>query len=340
MSDEEAATLVHGYFGISFHVARLATEKDDTFRVDAAEGRRYVVKISNPFEDTSEIDLQCALMKHVAAVDPSLPVPRLVPTRSGDVHIAINDSAGQRRRIRMMTYLEGTPLDHTGSSPSERERVGEILGRLRLATADFSHAADRRTLAWDVQHLLGLGHLLDGVADAYQRRQLAAALDRFAGIQDRIAPLRRQVLHNDFSKSNIIVDHRCPEFVTGIIDFGDVVHTAVAIDVATALLNQLPRDIPTAPDTDLFADARDLLRGYLRVADLTQEELALIPHLTMGRVVVRALLTLWRARLFPRNSVYILRNTAQGWAQLEWFLARCPAVVSATLLSDNQPYTS
>jgi len=64
------------------------------------------------------------------------------------------------------------------------------------------------------------------------------------------------------------------------------------------------------------------LRGYLRVADLTDEELSLLPHLVMARVVARALLTIWRARLFPDNAPYIMRNTDQGWQQLAWFMAR------------------
>jgi hypothetical protein len=52
----------------------------------------------------------------------------------------------------------------------------------------------------------------------------------------------------------------------------------------------------------------------------------------MARVVARALLTNWRARIMPDNATYILRNTQQGWNQLAWFLSRTPAAVSAALL--------
>jgi Ser/Thr protein kinase RdoA (MazF antagonist) len=135
------------------------------------------------------------------------------------------------------------------------------------------------------------------------------------------------VLHNDFSKSNIIVDHNNPAYVTGIIDFGDAVKTAIAVDVATALLNQLPE----TPNEDLFYRGRDILKGYLSIANLTNEELALIPHLVMGRVITRALLTLWRVKLFPENKRYIMRNTEQGWHQLDWFLARSTEQVSDIL---------
>jgi hydroxylysine kinase len=122
-----------------------------------------------------------------------------------------------------------------------------------------------------------------------------------------VPTLRRQVLHNDFSTSNIIVDHAAC-FVQGIIDFGGAVHTAVAIDVSTALLNQLPRQVPPDPSADLLAEGRDVLRGYLSVADLTGAELATIPYLVLGRVIAHALISSYRAALLPSNATYVLRQ--------------------------------
>ena len=59
-----------------------------------------------------------------------------------------------------------------------------------------------------------------------------------------------------------------------------------------------------------------------RLADLTETEMRVLPHMVMARVIARALITTWRAEQFPDNEPYIMRNTHQGWAQLDWFLAR------------------
>lgn len=335
MSSDEAADIAKRVFEIRGSFARLATEKDDTFRVDAESGSRYILKIANPLEDAAEVSLQLELLEHIARVDPTIPVPRVIFDRNGQSSRIVIDQAGQRRQLRLMSYLDGTPLDSTHSSTFEREKVGETLAKLRHATAKFSHPSDSRVLAWDVKNLLSLRNLLDDVEDSDKRWKLKAGFERFASFQDRIDRLRTQVLHNDFSKSNIVVDHDNPKFVTGIIDFGDAVRTAIAIDVSTALLNQLPRNVATQPVDDLFAAGRDLLHGYLRVADLNDEELAIVPHLVMGRVIARALITLWRSRLFPENSEYILRNTEQGWAQLDWFLDRPSEEVSQTLFASS-----
>lgn len=328
MTADEAAELVKRNYDLTGSLTRLDTEKDDTFKLTAGDGREAVLKVANPGEDIAEIDLQQSLLDHLATGGIAPPVPHTIRTRNGEPRFLHEDLAGQKRHVRMLSFLPGTPLSETASSAAQREKVGEALARLRLGMADFSHPAQNHELAWDVRHLLKLEHLLEHVADELHRNALMRGLSRFALVEQRLAHCRLQVLHNDFSRSNIVVDHGSPDFVTGIIDFGDAVRTAIAVDVSTALLNQLPLQ----SRADLFLEGRDLLRGYLRVADLHDEELLLIPHLVMGRVIARALLTIWRASRFPENRTYILRNTEQGWAQLDWFLARSVDEVSAQLL--------
>lgn len=323
-----ANAILARHYGFHGMLRRFETEKDDTFRVTRDDGRRFVLKIANPAEPLEETDFQTCMMRHVRRRDPSLPVPDTIRANSGDDWVSVTDEGGHERVARVLSHLDGMPLDSTESNPRQREEIGKALARLRLATEGFDHPGARRRYAWDVQHLPTLQHLLTEVEDPLQKDALERGLERFRLIEPRLRRCRQQVLHNDFSRSNILVDHDRPEFVTGIIDFGDSVRTAIAVDVSTALLNQLPQ----GPHEDLFYRGRDVLKGYLQLADLTRDELALIPHLVMGRVVARALLTLWRTKIFPQNERYIMRNTHQGWHQLDWFLARSPDQVSGLLM--------
>lgn len=320
VSDSEAVTLAETQFGLRGHVRRFATEKDDTFLLTTPEGGKYTVKIANPGEPHAVLDFQIELLNHVNRIDASLPVPENVRGLNGRYIADVTTSAGEQRMMRVMSFLPGTPRAKTSGNQPQREHTGELLAKLRHATATFSHPAQSRVLAWDVSHLLQLMPLLRYVGDAHHRQTLSAVLERFSRIEPLIGRGRYQVLHNDFNTSNILIADHQPERVSGIIDFGDAVRTTVAVDVSTALMNQLTQPV-AGYHNDIFAEARDILRGYLRVADLTEEEYALIPHLAMGRVATRALLTCWRSTLFPENSDYIMRNTAAGWAHLEWFLA-------------------
>ncbi len=330
----EAEVIAARLYNIRGLATRFETEKDDTFLIDWAGHEKFVLKIAHPSERAEELDFQVALLRHIAERAPDLPVPRAHCDVDGVDLPVVTTSAGERRVTRLITFMAGTPLDRTTPTALQRERIGEVLAKLRHAMADFSHPADSRTVAWDVTNLLDHADLLDFVPAGDKRDWTIRALERFAEIKPRLDLCRRQVLHNDFNTSNLVVDHDNPDFLTGVIDFGDAVRTAIAVDVSTALMNQMPKDVGNR--RDLFDEPRDVLRGYLRHADLTEEELRLIPFLAQGRLAVRALLTCWRAQLFPENSRYILRNTEAGWAHLEWFNALSTAQIS-NLLTREEP---
>ncbi|MBD9467196.1 phosphotransferase [Pseudomonas sp. Pdm06] len=332
VSVEEGGRILRDRFGVEADLTRFATEKDDTFRCDSSDGQSYVLKIANPQEAPLELSLQIEVMRHIELKAPQLPIPRVYQSLDGEYLARIETSHGETRQVRLMSFLPGTPLDKTSVDLRGRERIGELLARLRLATADFSHPGESRKVCWDVQNLRTLEPLLKCVPEPMRRQQLERALERFADVEGLIAGCRKQVLHNDFNTSNIVVDAHNPQVVSGVIDFGDAVKTAIAIDVSTAMMNQLGAG-GGGSEVDIFAPAKDVLRGYLRVADLTPEELSLIPHLTMARLITRALITTWRSQLFPQNSAYILRNAAPGWGQLGWMLNRSTSQMSELLMS-------
>jgi hydroxylysine kinase len=331
MPESEAQEIVRDRYGLAATATRLATEKDDTFRLATPDGRGWTLKVAHPAESPAALSFQTELLGHLARADPAVPAPRVLPDRQGRLWPTVIDGAGQRRVVRLLTWCPGVPLDRVPSTRAQRRAVGELLARLRLATAGFAHPADSPVVAWDVQHLPALRPLLGSIPDPDRRAALARGLDRFARIADQVAALRRQVLHNDFNKSNLLADPDRPDVLTGVIDFGDATRTAIAIDVATALLNQLPRVSGVSLTGDVFADGRDVLDGYRSRAGLTPAELRLIPHLVMARVVARALISTHRAAQFPANAPYLLRNTEPGWAQLDWFLDHSMAEVSECL---------
>lgn len=331
----EAERIAGRLYGLSGSATRFATEKDDTFLLDCAGLGKFVLKIAHPSEKLEELDFQVALLRHIEDRDPSLPIPRAYRDLNGEDLPTVTTMMGERRVVRLISFLSGTPLDRTTSTAAQRERIGEVLAKLRHSMVDFAHPADGRTLAWDVTNLLDLSDLLEFIPEGNKRAWTIRALEHFAEIKPRLDLCRRQVLHNDFNTSNLVVDHGNPQFLTGVIDFGDAVRTAIAVDVSTALMNQMPKTVDAQDLQDLFDRPRDVLRGYLRHAELTEDELRLIPFLALGRLAVRALLTCWRAQLFPENSRYILRNTEAGWAHLEWFSAMSTAQIADLLIREE-----
>ena len=170
-------------YGIDGAATRFSTEKDDTFRIDASDGSRYVLKISNPGETAEELDLQVAAMRHVAVVAPGLPVPRVLPGIDGQFVLPLGSSPQPHRTARLYSYLEGMPLDALHPSARNRYEIGEVLAQLRLAMAGFRHPHEHRVLAWDVKHLSSLTGLQAHIADPCIRSLIEQAFARFAAIE-------------------------------------------------------------------------------------------------------------------------------------------------------------
>jgi 4-aminobutyrate aminotransferase-like enzyme len=145
-------------------------------------------------------------------------------------------------------------------------------------------------MPWDVQHALTTRPMLRHVRDPDARRAVTRVLDRFDDVVvARWPALRAQVVHGDLTSDNALVDD--DGLVTGIVDFGDMSHTALMTDVASMLDSICSGRV----GDDLFRTARLLLDGYQRVTPLEPMELELVGELWAARTALGVAIASWRA---------------------------------------------
>jgi 4-aminobutyrate aminotransferase-like enzyme/Ser/Thr protein kinase RdoA (MazF antagonist) len=287
-------------FGVRADAARdLGSERDQTFLLTGHAGRRIaVMKLSNVAEDPATLDMEALAVLHIARVDPAMPVPipwlvpgaapdsadpadRRVPFPAGDgVHyVRIYDVLPGRGRIEAHDVADEA-LGHWG----------ETMARVGGALRGFFHPAARRTMLWDVQHAARTRELLDTIGERRQRNLVERALDRFDEVVVPVWPsLRAQIVHGDLTTDNAIVDDAGR--ITGIVDFGDMSHSALVTDIASlldSLLNGRHGD-------DLFRAGRLVLDGYQRITPLESIELGLIGELVAARAAVTIAISSFRA---------------------------------------------
>jgi 4-aminobutyrate aminotransferase-like enzyme/Ser/Thr protein kinase RdoA (MazF antagonist) len=299
-SADDAARIAAEVFGMHGTASTLGSERDQAFLLEDGAGGG-VLKISNGSEDEAVLDLEEAAIAHIAAVDPGLPVARpLAPRATFDGH--------QVRLFERRHGHEGGPeLDDT----AVRE-IAVIHARLCLALRSFFHPAAGRELLWDVRAAPRLRSLLDEIDDPGRRSLVARALDRFT---ERVVPewgrLRAQVVHGDFTLDNVLLDER--DRVAGIVDFGDCCHTALAADVAVALVSHMRG----RPLDDAFRVARIALDGFASQLPLEELEHELLGDLVAARLAALVSISAWRSRRFPENAAYIEAWDAASWPLLE-----------------------
>lgn len=303
--------LLTKFYGFSGCLQQIATEKDETFLL-TSEDAKYLVKISSPSEAPQDVGFQTAAMLHVRDAAPSLPVQVPVAGKDGRFEYRLEVVGHTNRVLRMLTFLPGQLLADAQPTASQVRNIGCMAGRLSMALSGFSHPRQDRTLIWDLRWFERMRPLLRHVSD---ERDLAVAKSIFDQFDSIVVPalptLPRQVIHGDFNRYNLLVESGTPGYVKGVIDFGDVVHTARAFDVAVGMANLLCDN----PD-DPWEKALQFVDGYLDVRDLFDHELRLLCTSALARLVLRVLIAQWRAIADPTRRDYLLSHSAKDWTHL------------------------
>jgi Ser/Thr protein kinase RdoA (MazF antagonist) len=323
VSHDQAEEIAAVHYGVSAVAERLQAEHDDTFRLATADGTTRLLKIAQLDAGASTAgcpaSFQTAVLLHLAAAAPALPVQRVIGTLDGRPELRLDG-----RVVRMTSYLEGPTLGSRPASAALRHDIGGTLARLDQALRSFTHPGADRTHLWDLQNFHQLRPLLDQLPDLDQRTALVSCFERFgARVLPRLAAAntRRQVIHTDFHGDNLLVDG---DRVTGVLDFGDSLSGPVTMDVGVAACYQFGADAGADPLTP----ALDVIAGYHAVEPLGPDDPALIGEFMLLRLAARIIVSQWNAAREPANSAYLLRRTPQASAHFTMLRAIGPDVVA------------
>ncbi|WP_052365258.1 phosphotransferase [Halotalea alkalilenta] len=310
----EAVALVERHYGLNVSVEALGGERDTNYHARTSDGHGYILKFANQSETPLVTNLTTAAMLHIAERDPSLPIQRLIAACNGEHEPCLAIEDGEPTITRLFTWLDGMPLWRAERSAVQRAAIAALLARLDLALADFEHpAAAGHELLWDIKHVDRLRPLIEAIADPARRDLLQALLERHQStVAPQVAKMRAQLIHNDLNPHNLLVDPRDQQRVTGILDFGDAVHTPLIHELAVACSYQIDED-----DGHPLEAVGQFVRAYHRVLPLRPEELEALFDLIKARLATTVIITSWRAQRHPENDTYILRNNPPAWRALE-----------------------
>jgi hydroxylysine kinase len=146
----------------------------------------------------------------------------------------------------------------------------------------------------------------------------------------RLDHLRAQLIHNDFNLYNVLVAADDPERVTGIIDFGDIIHAPLVGEVATGASYHM------ADTPDPLAAAAEFVGAYHAILPLLAEEQDILADLVTTRHLITVLISEWRSRRYPDNRAYIMRHNPAAWDALRLLADLSPQSARDRLLAHVQ----
>ncbi len=226
LSPGQVIERIRELYGLSGELTRLPAEWDQNFRIGCGDSGTFVVKIANRGTDRRLLAFQNAALDRLAASWTAGMAPRVVPATTGDRLCDILDEQGNRFPLRLLTWVEGTPLSRVrGRGRSALEGFGRALGELDRCLEDFQHPGMDRHLRWDLGRAEWIGSHTGSIADRQRRGICERILLQYrARTGPRIADLPATVIHNDANDENVLVAPGAGDDwrFAGLVDFGDM----------------------------------------------------------------------------------------------------------------------
>ena len=263
------------HLGIRATARQLPSERDQNFLLTDESGRQFVLKIANASESRSFLEAQNAVMDYLSERVPFC--QRVI----GEI------TEFEGHFVRLVTYLPGVPLaEIKPHTPGLLRDLGQKLGQLSRALADFDHPAAHRDFHWD---LANGNRVVNEYAPLIEDAHLRELV-----LKCRFEPeieLRRSVIHGDANDYNVLVD---PDSMTvsGLIDFGDMVYSYTVGDLAIALAYVLLGR----------GDPRDVIAGYKSEFGLLEEEREALRPLVRLRLAMSVCIAAYQQRQQPENE--------------------------------------
>src|SRR5574338_180510 len=265
-----AADLARTYYGLHAAPAPLPSERDQNFLLETSSGERFVMKIANATESPALLEAQNGVLGRLAGLGCC---PRVITATTGEACISADGY-----QVRLVTWLPGRTLGETRwQPPALLADLGLRIGQIDRALEGFDHEAARRAFHWDL--LLArptIAEQLPRVADPAMRRDIervVTAIDAHAA--PVIERLPRSIVHNDANDYNVLVSG---ERVSGVIDFGDMVHSVTIADPAVAMA------YASLDKADALAAMSLVARGYHSVRPFSDDELSVLFDLAVLRL--------------------------------------------------------
>ncbi len=317
ITQDDAARIASDLYDLNASATPLPSERDQNFLLCCAPSHlqspgsrgvnQFVLKIANSAEAFEFLELQNQLIRFLTARKIDLEFPRIVRTRTGEDIAAVNGSDGRKHFVRLLTWLDG--ICFAKAEPHDRKllsSLGRGLAQMDAALTEFDHPAAHRSFYWDLRNAAMAQELIGLLPET--RRPL---VERFFTEWEKIdwSSLRFGVIHNDANDYNVLVSES-DQRVIAILDYGDMVHTAIVCELAVALAYVMLDEL------DPIGAAAHVVAAYHETYPLTEPEIDALYTLAVTRLCCSVCFAARQTRDAPDNEYLSISNTP-AWALLE-----------------------
>ncbi len=213
---------------------------------------------------------------------------------------------------RMLTFLEGELLGDVKHTKKLMESFGHFLAEIDLKLQQFwNPTLAVRQWEWDIQYFTLNENYISDIPNAKDRNTVLYFIQQF---KENVLPvahtLRKQIIHGDANDWNVLA--RDGE-ISGIIDFGDVVHTFLINELAIAIAYLC------FEKEDPLEWACFVLKSYHNTLPVQEGEIKILYYLIAARLV-QSVCGSARSKKTAPNNAYAIISEKSAWKLLYHWL--------------------
>lgn len=316
-TEKQVEQLVKNYYGLEITVKNLSGEYDFNYLLKATDGNKYILKISTKADEYHFLDAQVKIAHHLSQTSIADQFSRYLKNKKGD-NLTLHEEAGKKYYLRLLTFLEGEFwINLEERADSLHYDLGSFLGQMDKALTGFSHPAMHRYYLWDITRAADANKKLHCIKDHERRRIAGYFLLQFeTEVLPHLSSLRHAYIHHDANDTNVLV---VADRISGLIDFGDMLYTALINNLAVACTYAMMNN-----DNPLYAAAL-VVKGYHAVYALTEQEVDLLYYLIAARLCISVTQSAWNASIETNNDHHFI-SESPAWVLLHQLIRINPVL--------------
>jgi 4-aminobutyrate aminotransferase-like enzyme/Ser/Thr protein kinase RdoA (MazF antagonist) len=297
-SEANIQQLVIEQYGLSVTVKALNGYDELNFILTDKKNQKYILKLSDKNHSYSFLEAQVKIIKHLINSSLIGHFQQFYTNKNGKELTPIIKE-DQVYYLRILSFLEG---DFWCEKPEKSNDLfydlGFFMGNMDKELQGFSHPAMHRHYTWDISKASDANEKLKYITHHEKRRIAGYFLLQFdTEVLPQIHLLRHAYIHNDANDCNLLVQE---EKVTGLIDFGDMVYTALINNLAIACTYAI------LESKDPITAASFIVKGYHKSYPLRVQELDLLYYLIAARLCISVTQSAYNAASNSDNTHHFI----------------------------------
>lgn len=273
---EKVRSIVTEEYGIEAEIKWLAGYDEQNFLLENKAGEKYIFKCAA--DNLPFLQAQAGVIELLAGSDLKSLFQQVIKNKNGEAVTTFEDR-GKKYYARILNFIEGTFwVDETNRNEQLYKSLGNFLGRMDKILEGYYHPAIEREYVWDIRNALPAEDKLHFIKDPEKRRVAGYFLLQFdTEAKPVLQHLRRACIHNDANDYNVLVKGNA---VAGLIDFGDMVYSALINNLAVGCTYAM---LHTG---DPLAVAEKIVQAYHSAYPLTPQETDILYYLIAARLCI------------------------------------------------------